>query len=65
MQYKKLSIQFASISNLWAFRKAIGLNNFHVNLAKLTLTFECSDQEKIGQAIEQYYGQIVPTMQKV
>ena len=59
MQKTEVSIEFASISNLWKFRKAIQLNAFHINIAKLTLTFECTDMEKIGWAIEQYHGQIV------
>lgn len=59
---QRIAIQFASIRNLWAFRKEIELNSFHVNMEKLTITFE-HPMEEIGWAIEKYCGQIVQEKQ--
>ena len=62
MSYTKISIQFASMRNLWAFRKEVQLNAFYVNIEKLTITFE-PPMKDIGCAIEKYYGQVVQEKQ--
>ena len=63
MSVTKITVQFASASNLWAFRSAIQTNVFFVNLTKMTITFEES-AEKISEAIEKYHGQIVNERQE-
>jgi hypothetical protein len=58
MSESKVSIQFASVRNLWAFRKDIPLNAFFVNISKMIITFELPIVE-IAWAIEKHYGQLV------
>lgn len=62
MSHSKVSIQFASIRNLWAFRKDVQLNVFFVNISKMILTFELPIED-IGWAIEKHYGQVVSEKQ--
>ena len=64
MSITKITVQFSSATSLWAFRSAIQVNVFFVNLANITITFEESE-EKISWAIEKYHGQIVRERQEV
>jgi hypothetical protein len=56
----RVSIQFTSLTKLWAFRMAINVNVFEMNLSQLTITCECS-KEDIQLALEEYNGSVVQT----
>ena len=57
MTTTKVSIRFSSLSNLWAFRIDIGVNEFAMNLAELTITCQCS-KEEIELAKSRYNGNV-------
>jgi hypothetical protein len=63
MPITTITVQFASTINLWAFRSAIQINVFFVNLSNLTISFEDSE-ERIQWAVEKYHGEIVPEQQE-
>jgi hypothetical protein len=58
MATTKVSIQFASLYDLWCFRTAIKLNVFFVNISERLISFEYDTEEPIGWAVEKYAGQI-------
>jgi hypothetical protein len=63
MQKTRASIQFTSLTNLWAFRMAIAVNVFEMNLSKIMITCECSNED-IELAINQYKGKLVEIKQE-
>jgi hypothetical protein len=58
MKKTRVSIQFTSLGNLWAFRMAIEANVFEMNMSKIMITCECS-KEQIALAISEYKGKLV------
>jgi hypothetical protein len=58
MNKTNVSIRFTSLTNLWAFRREIDINLFEMNLSKLMITCECSEEE-IQLAIEKYNGKLI------
>lgn len=60
MTTTKVSIQFTSLTKLWAFRMAINVNVFEMNMSELTITCECS-KEHIQLAVDEYNGRVVGT----
>lgn len=54
----KVSIQFTSLTNLWAFRKAINVNVFEINMYQVTITCECSN-EQVHLAVTEYNGHVI------
>jgi hypothetical protein len=60
MQKAKVSIQFTSLTKLWEFRMAIGVNIFEMNMSEMTITCDCSSGH-IQMAIDQYNGKLVET----
>jgi hypothetical protein len=60
MSKSKVTIQFTSLTNLWAFRTAIAVNVFEMNMSQISITCECS-KEEIGLAVENYKGRVLET----
>ena len=58
MSTSKVSIRFTSLTNLWAFRLAIGANEFSMNLGELIITCHCT-KEHIELAQSKYNGKVV------
>ena len=54
----KVSIQFSSLTNLWAFRTAIAVNVFEMNMSEISITCECT-KEEIELAMEKFKGKLV------
>jgi hypothetical protein len=64
MTKTSVSIQFTSLTKLWAFRMAIRANVFEMNLSQLTITCQCT-AEDVALAAEKYNGKIVETKKQV
>lgn len=60
MSKSKVTIQFTSLTNLWAFRTAIAVNVFEMNMSEISITCECR-KEDIELAIEKYKGRLLET----
>jgi hypothetical protein len=56
----RVTIQFTSLTNLWAFRMAINVNIFEMNMSELTITCKCSE-EHIRLALDEYKGRLIET----
>jgi hypothetical protein len=65
MHNNKVSIQFASLTNLWSFKNELGLNVYSINSLERTIIFEWNQDKEIGAFIEKYNGQIFRAMQNV
>ena len=63
MQKTRVSIQFTSLTNLWAFRMAIDVNVFEMNVSKIMITCECS-KEQIELAKSEYKGRVVEIIER-
>jgi hypothetical protein len=60
MSTTQVTIQFSSLTNLWAFRTAISVNVFEMNMSEISITCECS-KEHIALAVEKYKGRVLET----
>ena len=58
MQKSRVSIRFTSLTNLWAFRLAIDVNVFEMNMSQIMITCECA-KEDIELATSKYKGKVV------
>jgi hypothetical protein len=58
MNKTKVSLKFTNLSNLWAFRLAIDVNVFEMNLSELMITCDCT-REHIQLATEKFGGRVV------
>jgi hypothetical protein len=65
MSNSKIAVQFASLTNLWAFKNELKLNIYCINSLERTITFQAGIIDNIGAAVEKFNGQIVRTMQNV
>ena len=59
----RVSIRFTSLTKLWAFRVAINVNVFEMNMSQLTITCQCSEED-IKLAENKYGGKVVNTRQE-
>ena len=62
MSTSKVTIKFTSLINLWAFRTAISVNRFEMNVSDISITCECT-REHIALAVEKYKGIVLETQQ--
>lgn len=59
----RVSIRFTSLTKLWAFRMAINVNVFEMNMSELTITCQCNEED-IQLAANKYGGKVVNTKQE-
>ena len=62
MSKSTVTIKFTSLINLWAFRTAISVNRFEMNVSDMSITCECT-KEHIALAIEKYKGIVLETQE--
>lgn len=55
---QKVTLQFKSATQLWAFKQTIKAHNVEVNLKHCTLACDCSEME-VALAIENYNAKVV------
>lgn len=59
----RVSIRFTSLTKLWSFRMDIHVNVFEMNIAELTITCQCSEED-IKLAENKYGGKVVNKKQE-
>ena len=64
MTWTKVTIKFTSLTNLWAFRSAISVNVFEMNLSEISITCDCT-KEDIALAEEKYKGKVLETKREI
>ena len=60
MTWTKVTIKFTSLTNLWAFRSAIAVNIFEMNLSEISITCDCT-KEDIELAEQKFKGKLIET----